>query len=338
VAPGVPFPNTHDPETVSRRTDEWSAAAVQRRHATASESARPTCWICGSPDVIRWSTGTVELSSITPDDFRITDAAYGSSWPMERCRHCDFVFASISRSVDLLDLYGQMSDPEYARSQVSRVLQMRWLLTAARNEHPGARTLLDVGAATGLLVAEARRMGLDAVGIEPSEALVSVGRSSNGVDLLHGVLPHPALTERRFDIVCMVDVIEHVTDPLQLLMDARALLAPDGILIVVTPDIQSLTARALGSRWWHHRLAHVCFFDRQSMEQACSRAALSVRREFRARWFFQIEYLAVRMEQYLPVVWLNRMARRVRVLSWFYRRIIPLNLHDSLVFLLHSRA
>ena len=93
---------------------------------------------------------------------------------------------------------------------------MEWLVRTVRTLHPTAKTALDVGAATGLLVAAARRDGLEAIGVEPV-ARSRGAREQNGVPVLTGVLPHPKLMGRRFDIVFLVDVIEHVANPVDLL-------------------------------------------------------------------------------------------------------------------------
>jgi SAM-dependent methyltransferase len=148
------------------------------------------------------------------------------------------------------------------------------------------------------------------------------------------VLPHPALEGKQFDIVSVIDVIEHVSDPLALLREASAYLAPGGVLAVVTPDVGSVAARLLGQRWWHFRLAHVCYFNKRSAAEVFERAGLRVRSERRAGWFFDVGYLAERMERYLPVGGLNRLVRGTPGLRAVYKLVIPLNLRDSFLILL----
>ena len=105
----------------------------------------------------------------------------------------------------------------------------------------------------------------------------------------------------------------------------------------MTPDVGSLPAKLLGQRWWHFRLAHVGYFDRRSLGRAIEAAGLSTIRQFRAKWFFRIRYLAERLGVYLPIGWVNRLALRVQPLCWLYDRVVPLNLHDSfVVFLQHT--
>jgi SAM-dependent methyltransferase len=193
---------------------------------------------------------------------------------------------------------------------------------------------LDIGAGTGLLVAEATRAGLNAVGIEPSRNLSNFA-VRNGREVLQGVFPHPALSGRQFDIVCLVDVIEHVADPKALLTDCRQALAPGGVLILVTPDVGSVAARLMRKRWWHFRVAHVGYFNRKSLTAALRLCGLTAHQEYRAKWFFRARYLAERLQEYLPIVrTINHAAPRSRLLSWLFERVVTLNLHDSFLLIL----
>src|SRR5690606_4887092 len=119
---------------------------------------------------------------------------------LRRCEECGFQFADGADLARLDGLYQQLADPGYVASQTSRARQMQWLLRRIRRNHPGARTLLDVGAGTGLLVAEAQRHGLDAVGIEPSRWLAQQAHQAQ-LEVHEGFFPHPALSDRRFDVV-----------------------------------------------------------------------------------------------------------------------------------------
>jgi SAM-dependent methyltransferase len=163
---------------------------------------------------------------------------------------------------------------------------------------------------------------------------VKTATEINGIEILHGVFPHPALSNRLFDLIFLVDVIEHVSDPVKLLRDCAESLSPIGLLLIVTPDVDSIAARILRQRWWHFRLAHVGYFGRISLERAVRAAGLSPVYLSRAKWFFSVGYLAERLAVYLPIHRLNRLASRVQLLRWFYARVIPLNLRDSfMVFL-----
>jgi len=309
-------------------------AYVQTTTRMATGDAEsPRCWVCRSDQTRPWKTSNVK-EQLTAEDLQITDQRYGLTLSLVRCGECGFRFADTNEVERLTSLYTQLIDPGYLSTQGSRVLQMRELVNLARKAHPEAKTALDVGAASGLLVSEAKRQGLQATGIEPSQSLVEVAHNENGVELLCGVLPHPELESRRYDIVFLVDVIEHVADPVALLRLCADRLADNGVLLLVTPDVSSLAARTLRSRWWHYRLAHVGYFDRRSLQRAVRRVDLHVSRWLRSKWFFTVDYLASRLESYLPVAWFNRFAGRVQPLRWLYQRVVPVNLFDSYAVLL----
>ena len=291
------------------------------------------CWVCGSARTRPWRARTI-ARELTPEDFRITDSNYGATLALRRCHDCDFIFAEDEEVRVLTRFYEKLTDPEYEKSQDTRALQMRWLISAVRHLRPEARSLLDIGAGSGLLVAEACRQGLDAIGVEPSRALVEMARSQGAVQVLPGIFPHPQLAGRRFDLIFLVDVIEHVSNPLGLLRHCARALNVRGVVVIITPDVGSITARVVGKRWWHFRLAHVGYFSRKSLAAITRAAGLTVLRRFRAKWFFRVYYLAERLAEYLPLAWLNRLAQRFAPLAWLYQRVLPVNLHDSTVLIL----
>lgn len=297
---------------------------------TAGGGDADGCWVCGAPsaEVRPWRDG-IAPDTIRSDDFRITDARYGTTLPLARCGRCGFVFAPDARALDLAAAYAALDDEEYVRTGASRRLQMRALVRRARRLHPGARTLLDVGAGTGLLVDEARRAGLAAVGVEPSVRLAAHACAA-GIPVTTGTLPHPALDARRFDVVMLVDVLEHVADPVALLRRCAERLAPGGIVVVVTPDVASTAARALGRRWWHYRIAHVGYFTRATLARAAGRAGLAVGVNGRSAWYLPMGYLVARLGVYLPGRQRSAGEDVRRPLRWLDRLTVPLDLRDSL--------
>lgn len=285
------------------------------------------CWVCGGEQTRLWRTGA-PAQTLQPEDLAITDSRYGLTLPLAECQGCGFRFAVDDQVAALESLYAKLEDPAYEESSLARELQMDWLVGLMREAHPAARDALDVGAAAGLLVRAAKRRGLDAVGVEPSASLAQRARAE-GLDVFTGVLPHPELGARRFDLVFLVDVIEHVADPVGLLRRCEEAMKPDGRLLVVTPDVSSVAARWMGRRWWHFRLAHVGYFDEHTLARAFERAGLAPVSWKRARWFFPIGYLAERLERYLPIARLNAAVLKTPILRALYRITIPLDLRDS---------
>ena len=147
----------------------------------------------------------------------------------------------------------------------------------------------------------------------------------------HGALPDPDIAKRRFDAVTIVDVIEHVSDPVGLLKEARSVLSPQGIGVVVTPDVSSWAARVMGRRWWHYRIAHIGYFNRKTLTTALEKAGLRVVASGRPRWYFSGDYLGERLASYLPIPF-SKVS-----FSWAKPITIPLDLRDS-IYLVFART
>lgn len=89
-------------------------------------------------------------------------------------------------------------------------------------------------------------------------------------------------TEERFDLVLLLNLIEHVEDPRAVLGKVQKLLSPQGLALVKTPNYDSLDGRIFRHRNWggYHCPRHWVLFTRESFGAAAAGAGLAVR-EFR---------------------------------------------------------
>jgi SAM-dependent methyltransferase len=107
---------------------------------------------------------------------------------------------------------------------------------------------LDVGYGGGELLAIAERHGWRCHGIEVSGQALDYGRGRGWA-----VTPNPSRDPRfepaAFDVVSMIELLEHVPVPAQVLRDAAGWLRPGGFLYITTPNAASLNGRILGLDW-----------------------------------------------------------------------------------------
>ena len=198
--------------------------------AEHAEAAR--CWICGGAR-LRLVKPSNLPEGLHPDALRITDANYGLTADIFRCESCGFL--QCPNVPPVLELYEKMSDDSYEDTRAARARQARALMNII-SRHKKAARLLDVGAGSGILVEEALASGFAARGIEPSSPLQAIA-AQRGLPVTHGVLPNSELPGP-FDVVTLIDVIEHVPDPVDLVRRIKSVMAPDGIFVVVTPDVE----------------------------------------------------------------------------------------------------
>jgi SAM-dependent methyltransferase len=125
--------------------------------------------------------------------------------------------------------------------------------------------LLELGCAYGFFLQEAKAY-FDVTGIELADDAAAHARLS-GLDVRSGVADAATLASLgAMDVVVLLDVIEHLTEPHATLQLAAQQLAPGGIIVLTTGDFASLYARLAGRRW---RLMtppqHLWFFTPASM-------------------------------------------------------------------------
>lgn len=178
---------------------------------------------------------------------------------------------------------------------------------------------------------EAQKAGFQTEGVEPSSWAVSEARRQ-GLCMHEGYFPHPDVGGRLFDVVALCDVIEHVSRPVALLQAAARCVNPDGLIVIVTPDIDSWAARIMGPRWWHFRPAHIGYFTSHTIAALLAVSGLSLERVETYVWRFPLGYLLERVGAYLPTGGLARRFLGIRRLSRLWNLSISLNLLDSRVY------
>jgi 2-polyprenyl-3-methyl-5-hydroxy-6-metoxy-1,4-benzoquinol methylase len=187
-----------------------------------------------------------------------------------------------------------------------------------------------VGAASGILLEQAAKLGFVGEGVEPSRSLAKSAQDA-GLKVHLGTFPHPAI-QGSYDVITLIDVIEHVPCPIPLLKDIAAHLKPDGIGVLTTPDVQSLVARILGRRWWHFRVAHIGYFSRETMKKALAEAGLELVKMTSPAWYFTYDYACERAMVYVPK------PLRVRMPGFLREKTIKVNFGDSMQVLFRRKS
>jgi len=109
---------------------------------------------------------------------------------------------------------------------------------------PATPRLLDVGCATGGLIATALARGWQAEGVELSADAVAHARA-RGLSVFHGALIAAHLPDGRFDLVYMGDVLEHVPDCRAVVEEVARILRPGGRFYLRGPITTHSLARSL---------------------------------------------------------------------------------------------
>jgi len=158
--------------------------------------------------------------------------------------------------------------------------------------------LLDVGCATGFLLHAAREAGWEPWGVELSAFAAEEAAREFPGRIFHGTLEEARFPDGRFGVVVLSDLLEHVREPLVFLHEVRRVLRPGGRLLIVTPDLGSLSARVMGRRWFHRKAEHLWYFTRRSLSGLLERAGFRPRACRSVRKALTLAYLENQLRVY----------------------------------------
>lgn len=219
------------------------------------------CDFCGSLDYqILRSSRTVK----TDTNFAFAGSSAKLTQELLRCNECTLVQTRRTlKNEELIKGYennvDEIHDSQfYVRCRTfSRALKKIFHQSDLRQTE--ARTLIDIGCSSGAILCASKKMGINALGVEPSESLVNQGRA-RGLDIHKGVLPDSKFKNKTFSIVSSWDVIEHVVSPRKFIECLRELCEPDSLLIINTPNYNSWQRKILGSYWPFFLEVHLFYF------------------------------------------------------------------------------
>jgi len=110
--------------------------------------------------------------------------------------------------------------------------------------------VLEVGCATGSLLAAIREYGHDVTGIDISPRFAKEAKELYDLDVQVGDMASADFPQQHFDMIILLGTVSNLQDIPTTLIRIRKMLKIGGALIFNFPDANSLTARLYGERYW----------------------------------------------------------------------------------------
>jgi len=132
----------------------------------------------------------------------------------------------------------------YIREMIDR----HWGGDASSFTPLAGRRALDMGCGAGLLCEPLARMGAAVTGVDAAAENIRAAEAHaalSGLGIDYRVGDVAAVADQRFDLVTSMEVIEHVADPAAFVAGLASVLAPDGLMILSTPNRTALSRLAL---------------------------------------------------------------------------------------------
>ena len=193
-------------------------------------------------------------------------------------------------------------------------------------------SLFDIGAATGFFLQIARTRGFAVSGVEMSEFAAAEARKK-GLAVSQGDVLSQGMQPGLFDVVTMIDVVEHMTDPVAELKEVDRIMKPGGLLLVNTPHGESLLARLLKARW--HLVVppeHLHYFSPKNLGDHLSRNGFTVLYSGTIGKSFTLTYIFKTLQKW-QAFFLWRWLSEIFSKGILKKLACPINLHDNFVLI-----
>lgn len=133
----------------------------------------------------------------------------------------------------------------------------------------GAGRYFELGVGKGILFNEMRRRGWNCRGVEPGASGLEIPGVEGALGDLEGEPP--------FDILVAIDVLEHISNPQEVLLKLRQMIAPNGELFGSFPRSTSLRGLIQGPGWRMVRpFGHVHYFSKVSARKILAAAGFDL--------------------------------------------------------------
>ena len=177
---------------------------------------------------------------------------------MKKCPVCGLVqFAPMPTAGVIAALYHE--DLEHFEPYIKEISVHREYFRKELGFIKKKGTLLDIGCAMGILLEEAKKIGFKVQGVDISKDAVAYCRKK-------GLSVSTKWPSSKFDVITAFEIIEHERDPLAMVRHIHKLLNKGGLVLITTPNYDSVWRKIMG-KWWvgYRHPEHVTFWTPQSL-------------------------------------------------------------------------
>jgi len=242
-----------------------------------------TCNLCGKDKcklLYRLNSQALQLKTLWLDGI---EYSIHSQESIVRCTVCGLIYvnprlaahSNIENYSDELETLYFTNTREQRKRAFTHVINMlpQWL------ERP-PQTLLDIGCGDGLLLEIGQSAGIECFGTEQRQSLCRQVRAQLGEKAIVSQ-DVSKLDAASYDVVTLLNVIEHLRQPKEMLTEIHRLLKPDGLLLVHAPNMGGIPARIRGKRWNQiEPFEHFYYFNTQTLTAMLSDAGFDTTGRF----------------------------------------------------------
>lgn len=198
------------------------------------------------------------------------------------CMNCGHKYLSLKLKDQLIDYYYAVVDSEYYDTVRNdphdrRLSDTKKFAELIFDKCRDCTSVLEIGSGMGHLLSELQKKGYDCTGVDPSEFASSYARKQFKLNVVIGLLHKETFPGKKFDVIILSDVVEHVYRINEFFNILVNYLAENGRVVVLTGNSNSFYARLCGRKWlYFFSWEHISFFNRSSIQTLFKQHSLSL--------------------------------------------------------------
>ena len=249
------------------------------------------CLFCqDKEDLVELYPQTFTDQDLTPEVFSARRITEHFHYAIVRCRNCGLVFSREILPDEILSrLYSQSNVTFGEYMDIIRRDYWRSLAPFMDGVHRGEA--LEIGCSTGFFLEELLAQGFqDVCGCEPSiEAKEMAGTCVRG-NITSGFFKEGLYENRRFDLVCSFQTLDHLGDPVKVIRISNDILKPGGLAYFITHNVDGLQAKILGEKSPIIDVEHVYLFNKVTLRRLLEMTGFEVMDVSNVRNSYPLEY------------------------------------------------
>lgn len=191
-----------------------------------------------------------------------------------KCERCSLIYVSpILKEKEIIKLYkdslysnawgkilSNKTEYKFNQNKFDNILRDVKKITNKKGK------LLDIGCAVGQLLDTFKRDDWETHGIELNNLERKISQKKNHI-VYDRKIEDDYLPEKSFDLVSILEVLEHVYDPLKVIKSISKIIKKNGLLIIIVPNVESLAANIMQSRCnMFLGMSHITMFSTHTLK------------------------------------------------------------------------
>lgn len=214
-----------------------------------------------------------------------------------RCMDCKLLFAPIFYGPDQLEaLYGQMPPNMDLVPKAALLKTQKGYFNQLKKYSTLDRGYIEVGPDIGIFTVNCSREGkFEHYWLcEPNKEVASALEESvagNPFTIIEDMFGFSVIPNQSASVAVMIQVLDHLLDPVATLAELKTKLLPNAKLLIVTHNEQSILRKIVGWRWPAFCLQHPQIYSPHSITKLLEKAGYRVESINRTTNYFQFSFL-----------------------------------------------